>query len=135
MMPSKTGVLLADDDAALLESLRSLLEAEGDLEVVGRARDGVEAIHMAARARPQVAILDITMSGMDGIQATRRILEASPLTRVLILTAHSARSYLESALHAGARGYVLKEAAGHELIAALRAILAGGRYISAALKE
>jgi two-component system, NarL family, response regulator NreC len=126
-------VLLADDHAILLDGLRALLEAEGDLKVVGSAINGEEAVRLARQLRPDIAIVDIKMPVMDGIEATRRIRESSPSTRILILSAHVSAHYVDQALSAGAEGYVLKESEGPELIKAVRAIIDGKRYLSASL--
>jgi two-component system, NarL family, response regulator NreC len=134
-MPRKkkktTSVLLADAHAILLDGLRALLEAEG-LKVVGRAINGEEAVRLA-RLRPDLAIIDISMPVLNGIEATRRIRETSPSTRVLILSAHALAHYVDQALRAGAGGYVLKGSPGPELLKAVRAITEGRRYLSASL--
>jgi DNA-binding NarL/FixJ family response regulator len=128
-------VLLADAHAILLDSLRVLLEAEGDLKVVGCAIDGEEAVRLARQLRPEIAIVDIKMPVMNGIEATRRIRESSPSTLILILSAHAAAHYVDQALRAGAVGYVAKESAGPELIKAVRTIIEGRRYLSASLAK
>ena len=131
-MPRKkkktTSVLLADAHAILLDSLRALLEAEG-LKV--RAMSGEEAVRLA-RLRPDVAILDISMPVANGSEATRRIRETSPSTRVLIVSAHALAHHVDTA-RAGAEGYVLKGSSGPELLKAVRAIAEGKRYLSASL--
>jgi len=136
-MPRKkkktTSVLLADPHAILLDGLRALLEAEG-LKVVGRAMNGEEAVRLA-RLRPDVAIIDISMPGVNGIEATRRIRETSPSTQVLILSVHALAHHVEQALRAGAEGYVLKGSSGPELLKAVRAIAEGKRYLSASLAK
>ena len=128
-------VLLADDHAILLDSLRALLEAEGDLKVVGRAVNGEEAVRLARQLRPDVAILDIGMPILNGIEATRRIREVSRSTLILILSSHALPQYVDEALRAGAAGYVVKQSAGPELVKAVRAIIAGKRYVSASLER
>ncbi|TAK81294.1 MAG: response regulator transcription factor [Betaproteobacteria bacterium] len=133
-MPRKkktTSVLLADAHAILLDGLRALLEAEG-LKVVGRAMNGEEAVRLA-RLHPDVAIIDISMPGVNGIEATRRIRETSPSTQVLILSVHALAHHVDQALRAGAGGYVLKGSSGPELLKAVRAIAEGKRYLSASL--
>jgi two-component system, NarL family, response regulator NreC len=134
-MPRKkkktTSVLLADAHAILLDGLRALLEAEG-LKVVVRAMNGEEAVRLA-RLHPDVAIIDVSMPILNGIEATRRIRETSPSTRVLILSAHALAHYVDQALRAGAGGYVLKGSSGPELLKAVRAITEGRRYLSASL--
>ena len=125
-------VLLADAHAILLDSLRALLEAEDDLKVVGRAVNGEGAVHLA-RLRPDVAIVDISLPAMNGIEVTRRIREASPSTVILILSAHGSPYHVAEALRAGAAGYVVKQSAGPELVKAVRTIIAGKRYLSDSL--
>ena len=125
-------VLLADAQAILLDSLRALLEAEDDLKVVGRAINGEEAVRLA-RLRPDVAIVDISMPVMNGIEVTRRIREISPSTVILILSAHGSPYHVDQALGAGAAGYVVKQSAGPELVKAVRTIIAGKRYLSDSL--
>jgi len=126
-------VLLADDHAILVDGLRVLLEAEGDLKVVGRAVNGEEAVRLSRQLRPDVAIVDIKMPIMNGIEATRRIRETSPSTRVLILSGHALAHYVEQALSAGAGGYLLKGSSGPELVKAVRVIVEGKRYLSASV--
>ena len=125
-------VLLADAHAILLDSLRALLEAEDDLKVIGRAVDGEEAVRLA-RLRPDVAIVDINLPVMNGIEAARRIREISPSTLILILSAHASAHHVDQALRAGAAGYVVKQSAGPELVKAVRTIIGGKRYLSSSL--
>jgi DNA-binding NarL/FixJ family response regulator len=126
-------VLLADAHAILLDSLRALLEAEGDLKVVGRAMDGEEAVRLARQLRPDIAIVEVKMPVMNGIEATRRIRESSPSTLILMLSAQASAHYVDQALRAGAGGYVVKGSSGPELVKAVRAIIEGKRYLSASL--
>jgi DNA-binding NarL/FixJ family response regulator len=126
-------VLLADDHAILLDGLRALLEAEGDLKVVGRALNGEEAVRLSRQLRPDIAIVDIKMPVMNGIEATRRIRESSPSTLILILSAHVSAHYVDQALRAGAAGYVVKKSAGPELVKAVRTTIEGKRYLSTSL--
>jgi DNA-binding NarL/FixJ family response regulator len=125
-------VLLADAHAILLDGLRALLEAEGDLKVVGRAINGQEAVRLA-RLRPDLAIVDIHMPIMNGIEATRRIRETSPSTRILVLSALVSPHHVSLALRAGAGGYLVKGSSGSELVKAVRATIEGKRYLSASL--
>jgi DNA-binding NarL/FixJ family response regulator len=125
-------VLLADAHIILLDSLRALLEAEKDLRVVGSAVSGEEAVRLA-RLAPDIAIVDIHLPVMNGIEATRRILETSPSTQILILSAHASPYHVDQALRAGAAGYVVKQSAGPELLKAVRTIIAGKHYLSASL--
>ncbi|MFZ5447336.1 MAG: response regulator [Thermodesulfobacteriota bacterium] len=123
-------VLLADDHAVVRDGLKLLLETQGDLQVVAEATDGRQAVRRVAHLCPRVAILDISMPELNGIEATRQIKEASPKTQVIILSMHSSSEYIFQALRAGARGYLLKEAAGIEVIQAVRAVNSGKRYLS-----
>jgi DNA-binding NarL/FixJ family response regulator len=123
-------VFLADDHPVVREGLALLLNAEPDIEVVGQAGDGETAMDGVARLRPDVAVLDIEMPGLSGLAATRRIRDACPGTQVVILSVHDTRDHIHHALRAGARGYVLKECAGAELIKAVRAVHAGRAHTS-----
>jgi len=126
----KLRILLADDHAVVRDGLRMVLEAQGDIEVVGEAADGRQAVELARRLQPQVAVLDIAMPELNGIEAARQIVEASPATRVVILSMHAGREHIWRALQAGALGYVLKDTAGVEVAQAVRAAHAGQRYLS-----
>jgi two-component system response regulator NreC len=109
--------------------LRALLSAEADLTVVGEAATGDEAVRLATRRQPDVALMDISMPGLDGIEATRRLAERAPDVRVLLLTVHEDAALLREALKAGAAGYVIKRAVESELINAIRAAAAGDLYV------
>jgi two-component system response regulator NreC len=128
-------ILLADDHAVLRAGLRALLAAQGDLEVVGEASDGSEAIGLAQTLRPDVVVMDIGMPGVSGIDATARIKRDLPATKVLILSMHDDRGYLRQVLRAGASGYVLKRAADTELLAAIRAAARGEVFLDPALAK
>ena len=135
-MPQKpVRVLLADDDASILEAVQSLLESEGDFKVAGCASGGDDAVLLASQMRLDLAILDISMAGGNGIEAARRIREISPPTRVVILSAHASPEYVLAALQAGALGYVTKNSIGEELIRAVRTVLRGWRYLSNGAEE
>jgi DNA-binding NarL/FixJ family response regulator len=123
-------VVLADDHRVMLEGLQSLLERQPDIQVLACAADGREAVRQVAALHPQVAILDIAMPELNGIEATRQIGALSPATRVIVLTLHSSASHIIRALQAGARGYLLKESAGAEVVQAIRTVHAGHRYLS-----
>jgi DNA-binding NarL/FixJ family response regulator len=118
-------VILADDHAVVREGTRQLLERESDLEVVGEAADGLEAVDLARRLHPDVAIIDIAMPGMNGIEATRQIKSMLPATAVLVLSAYDDDQYIFALLEAGAAGYLLKNVHGRELIEAVRAVHGG----------
>lgn len=128
-------VLLADDHWLVREGLRRMLEQHGGFEVVAEAATGQEAIEAAQRTRPEIAVVDIGMRNLNGIEATAQILRHCPQTAVLILSMHSDERYVVRAVRAGARGYVLKDAAGDELICALETVRGGGAYFSAAVSQ
>jgi DNA-binding NarL/FixJ family response regulator len=121
-------VLLADDHRMIRDALCYLLEAEGDIQVIATAADGQEAVEQAGLQCPDVAVMDISMPRMDGIEAARRIREGCPHTRVVMLTIYNNQEHIERAKQVGASGYVLKDAAGRELLAAVRALYKGGSY-------
>lgn len=118
-------ILLADDHALVREGTRELLEREEDLQVVAEAGDGQEAVHLTASQRPDVALIDISMPRLNGIEATKQIKTLSPTTAVLILTAYDDDQYVFALLEAGAAGYLLKNVRGHDLVEAIRAVNAG----------
>lgn len=122
---SKIRILLADDHAVLREGMRTLLEQEKDLEVIGEAGDGEEAIKMVSELKPDVVLMDIVMPKLNGIEATKRIKEISPTTSVLILTAYSDIRYILGLLEAGTCGYLLKSERGNEIVGAIRAVRSG----------
>jgi len=128
-------ILLADDHAVLRAGLRALLAAQGDLEVVGEASDGGEAIRLTQTLRPDLVVMDIGMPGVSGIDATARIKRDLPAVKVLILSMHDDRGYLRQVLRAGASGYVLKKAADTELLAAIRAAARGEVFLDPALAK
>jgi DNA-binding NarL/FixJ family response regulator len=129
MSDKKVRVLVAEDHATVREGLKLLLENEPDMEVVGEAADGREALRLARELLPDVAVMDISMPGWDGLQATRALREACPLVNVLALTRHADYGFLREMLRAGARGYVLKQSPSSELIRAVRAVAAGQGYL------
>ena len=123
-------VLLADDHVMVRDGLRYLLEAAGDMEIVALAEGGTDAVSKAIVYKPNVAILDISMPEMDGIEATKQIIAYCPDTRVLLLSMHHTAEYVQRAVEAGAFGYVLKEEAGYDLLLAVRTLSRGSRYFS-----
>lgn len=125
-----TTVLLADDHALVRMGFRLLLESAGDLEVVGEAGDGRAAVEQAAALRPHVVLMDVRMPRTDGIEATREIVAADPHVRVLALTTFDLDEYALAALQAGASGFLVKDAAPTELVAAVRTIAAGDAVVS-----
>jgi two-component system response regulator NreC len=126
-------ILLADDHAVLRTGLRMLISSQRDLEVVGEASDGDEAVRKAAALRPDVALVDISMPGTGGIRAIERIRQAVPTTRVLVLTMHDVPAYLRASLAAGASGYVVKRSADSDLLAAIRDVHRGRTVLDPSL--
>ncbi|MBD7980161.1 response regulator transcription factor [Oerskovia merdavium] len=125
-----TRVLLVDDQALLRLGFRLVIESEPDLEVVGEASDGQVAIAQTAALAPDVVVMDIRMPGMDGIEATRRIVAEHPATRVLVLTTFDVDEYAFAALRSGASGFLLKNALPEELVAAIRTVAAGSSIVA-----
>lgn len=123
-------VLLVDDFPVVRDGLRVLLEAQRDIEVVGDAANGKEALHLVRQLHPDLVIMDIAMPEMNGIEATLQIHDECPSTQVLVLSMHSTTEHIFRALQAGARGYLLKDSAGAEVVDAVRAVHAGRRYLS-----
>ena len=134
-MSLRTTVFVADDHAVLRDGLATLLAAQPDMEVVGTAANGREAISEVIRLAPKVAIIDISMPELDGIEAARRILTANPNIHVMILSMHAGAQHVFHALEAGVRGYLLKESASREVIEAVRIVQAGRRYLSPRVAE
>lgn len=123
-------VLIADDHAVVRDGLRAILEASGTVTVVGTAGSGREAIDLARSLRPQVVLMDIAMPDLNGIEATVRLCRAMPDVRVVVLSMHATAEHVFRALQAGARGYLVKESAGAEVVEAVQAAAAGRRYLS-----
>jgi DNA-binding NarL/FixJ family response regulator len=123
-------VVLADDHTVLRDGLRYLLEAAGDIEIVSTASNGQEAVEQATLHCPDVVLMDISMPVMNGIEATKEIRALCANTKVAILSMHHTSEYVQRAMQAGAYGYVLKDSAGAEVIAAVRALHEGKRYFS-----
>jgi two-component system, NarL family, response regulator NreC len=132
---SSIRILIADDHTILRKGLRLLLEREPDFKVIGEAGNGREAVEAVAREAPQVAIMDISMPLLNGIEATKRIASDSPRTAVIILSVHSDEAYILRALKAGARGYLLKDSAEHDLIQAVRVVATGKAFFSPAVSK
>jgi NarL family two-component system response regulator LiaR len=121
----KIRILIADDHALVREGTRQRLEREEDFEVVGEAADGEEAVRLTKQLKPNVAIIDIAMPNLNGIEATKRIKESQPSTAVLVLSAYDNDQYIYAVLEAGASGYLLKNVRGHQLVDAIRDVRAG----------
>lgn len=131
----KLRILLADDHTVVRAGLRSLLEQQPDLEVVGEAGDGRQALDLAGSLQPDVAVLDIGMPQLNGIEAARQITAALPRTAVVILSMHSDEAYVMRALKAGARAYLLKDSAEADLIRAIRSVSQGKSFFSPAVSR
>jgi DNA-binding NarL/FixJ family response regulator len=128
-------VLLADDHSMVRDGLRRLVEGAGDMRVVAEAADGREAIRKADESLPDVAVVDISMPGLDGLEVVERIHAAHPETAILVLTMHEEEQYVIRAIGAGAMGYITKRAAADQLLKAIRKVRDGGRYLSDAAAE
>jgi len=128
-------VFLVDDHRVLRDGLRILLESQEDIDVIGEAEDGNKAIKGILRVKPDVAVMDITMPELNGIDAARTIHETLPETGIVILSIHSDLEHVFRALQAGAQGYLLKESAGSEVISAVRAVYLGRRYLSPTIRD
>ncbi|MBI5602917.1 MAG: response regulator transcription factor [Deltaproteobacteria bacterium] len=128
-------VLIADDHAIVREGLRFILEANADIQVVGEAADGRQAVAEAKKVKPRIVVMDIAMPKLNGIEATRQLLEELSSVRIIILSMHYSTEHIFQALQAGAKGFLIKESAGKELIRAVRAVYAGQRYLSQKVDE
>ena len=136
MSASKTiTVLLAEDHMIVREGLRSILEAEGDIEVVGQAQDGRQAVELAKTLLPAVIVMDIAMPRLNGLEATRQILKIAPETRILILSAHSDDAYVEQVMSLGAAGYLIKQTSLLILAKAIREASKGNAFFSPAIAK
>ncbi len=132
---SKIRILLADDHAVVRQGFKLILATQPDMEIVGEAGNGREAVELAEQLHPDVAVIDVAMPELNGIEATRRIGETSQRTRVLALSMHKDSVYVREILRAGARGYLLKDQVASDLIAAVRAVARGEGYLSPAVSD
>jgi two-component system, NarL family, response regulator NreC len=130
MAAQSTRILLADDHSVVRSGFRALLAAQRDMEVVGEASNGREAVEMAKRLAPDVVVMDVTMPDLNGIEATRQIAKALPGTRILALTMQKDGVYVREMLRAGAKGYLLKDCDQKDFLAAVRAVAVGKGWIS-----
>jgi DNA-binding NarL/FixJ family response regulator len=128
-------ILLADDHNLVRAGIRALLQSNANVEVIAEASDGQRALELVAAQHPDIAMLDVAMKGMNGIEATARIVKEFPETRVIILSVHANEEYVRQALRAGARGYLLKDAAVAELELAVNAVARGETYLSPAVSK
>ncbi len=126
---SKIKILIADDHAMLREGIRALLSLQKDIEVIGEAADGKEAIDKVEQLKPDVVILDIAMPGMDGLEAARRIKKKNSMAKILILTQHDNKEYILSAIKAGMAGFVPKRALASELVSAIHSVYLGNPFL------
>lgn len=131
----KITVLLADDHTIVREGFRKMFEMEPDLEVIGEAQDGREAVSLAIRLRPHVILMDIAMPRLNGLEATRQLTKALPATRVLILSAHSDDAYVENATEAGAAGFLLKRTSAQDVGEAIRKVHQGETFFSPSISR
>jgi DNA-binding NarL/FixJ family response regulator len=126
----KITVLLADDHMIVREGFRKMLELEADLDVVGEAKDGRQAVALAKKLRPAVVLMDIAMPLLNGLEATRQLVKEMPGSKVLMLSAHSDDAYVHSATESGAVGFLLKQTSAHEVCQAIREVNAGKKFFS-----
>jgi two-component system response regulator NreC len=132
---TKTTIVLAEDHHIVRQGLRALLQAEPEFSVVGEAGDGLEAVRLVERIKPDVLVLDLILPGLNGLEVTRQVSQRSPATRVVVLSMHAAEAYVLEALKNGAAGYVLKDASAADLVRAVHEAAAGRHYLSPPLSE
>lgn len=128
--PARITVLIAEDHHLVRAGLAALIRNEHDMEIVGEAADGREAVERALDLTPMVVLMDVSMPGMDGIEATRRIMQARPAVRVLVLTQYDHEEYVRRAVQSGASGYILKSSVADDLRSAIRAVARGEQYFA-----
>jgi len=126
-------VLLADDHTIVRQGLKLILSSHADLEVIGEAADGNQVVDLAEKLRPDIVLMDISMPELNGIEATKRMVQRDPRLKVLVLSMHKEAVYVREILRAGARGYILKDAIDTELVSAVRSVAHGDGYISPAV--
>jgi len=132
---SKLRILLADDHETVREGLKTILNAQADMEVIGEAPDGRSAVERTSLLHPDIVIMDVSMPVMNGLHATQAIKETCPTVKVLTLTRHAEEAYLQQLMRAGASGYVLKQSRSTEVLHAIRAVATGGTYLDAHLAK
>src|SRR5271157_204526 len=125
-------ILLADDHAVVRQGFKMILDAQPDMEIVGEAANGRQAVDLAEQLRPDVVVMDVAMPELNGIEATRRLASSLPHARVVALSMHKDSVYVREILRAGARGYLLKDSVADDLVAAVRAVAGGEGYLSPA---
>jgi len=131
----RISVLLAEDHAIVRHGIRLLIETSDDIEIVGEANTGREAVQLAGKLRPEIVVMDIAMPLLNGLQATEKIMAASPATRVIILSANPDPEYIQQAILFGASGYLIKQSSTQFLAQAIREILKGNTYFSASIPK
>ena len=134
-MSRRTRIVLADEQPIVLNGLRNLIMTEGDLELVGEATNGPAALAIIRETRPDVAVVDVSLSGLNGIVLTRRLSTENPSVGVLVLTSYEDRGFVKQAFEAGARGYVLKRSAAEHLVLAVRAVAIGSLYVDPTIRR
>ena len=128
-------ILLADDHAVVRQGFKMILDAQADMEIVGEAANGRQAVDLAEQLRPDVVVMDVSMPELNGIEATRRLASSAPRARVVALSMHKDSVYVREILRAGARGYLLKDSGAADLVAAIRAVASGESYLSPAVSN
>jgi len=128
-------ILLADDHAVVRQGFKMILDAQPDMEIVGEAANGRQAVDLAEQLRPDVVVMDVSMPELNGIEATRRLASSLPHARVIALSMHKDSVYVREILRAGARGYLLKDSGAADLVAAIRAVASGESYLSPAVSN
>jgi len=130
-----TRILLVDDHAVVRQGFKMILSAQPDMEIVGEAGNGREAVELAGQLKPDVVLMDVAMPELNGIEATRRLVAQAPHIRVIALSMHKDNVYVREILRAGARGYLLKDSGAGDLVTAIRAVAAGESYLSPAVSN
>src|SRR6202142_2739440 len=134
-MQKKIRILLADDHAMVRQGFKMILSAQPDMEIVGEAGNGREAVELAEKLQPDLVIMDVTMPELNGIEATRRLVSIAPRARVLALSMHKDSVYVREILRAGARGYLLKDSGAVDLLTAVRTVASGEGFLSPAVSN
>ncbi len=132
---NRISVMIVEDHTMVREGLRMMLKLEPDLEVIGEAYEGRQAVSKAIELSPDVVLMDIAMPGLNGLEATRQLVKALPATRIIILTAHCDDAYVQSAVNSGAAGFLLKQDSTHDLCRAIREVRRGGIHYSASIAK
>jgi two-component system response regulator NreC len=128
-------ILLVDDHAVVRQGFKMILSAQADMEIVGEAANGREAVELAAQLKPDIVVMDVAMPELNGIEATRRVVATAPYTRVIALSMHKDGVYVREVLRAGARGYLLKDSGAEDLVRAIRAVAGGESWLSPAVSN